>query len=168
MACQGEARGNRSGFARWLCRDSLPSLSRAKTGAPEEIRTPDPQIRSLMLYPAELRVRLRAQNLLSDPAKRKRMRQLYISPFIPRLPGIRNRAKSLALRGKSSPESGIAYPCLGKRRSLRLLAKDSRGFLRSRGRAGFKPGCLFGGGATAGFAESGTCGELRWRATNSG
>ncbi len=25
------------------------------TGAPEEIRTPDPQIRSLVLYPAELR-----------------------------------------------------------------------------------------------------------------
>ena len=25
-------------------------------GAPEEIRTPDPQIRSLVLYPAELRV----------------------------------------------------------------------------------------------------------------
>jgi hypothetical protein len=24
-------------------------------GAPEEIRTPDPQIRSLVLYPAELR-----------------------------------------------------------------------------------------------------------------
>ena len=27
-------------------------------GAPEEIRTPDPQIRSLVLYPAELRVRI--------------------------------------------------------------------------------------------------------------
>ena len=32
---------------------------RAKSyiGAPEEIRTPDPQIRSLVLYPAELRAR---------------------------------------------------------------------------------------------------------------
>ena len=29
-----------------------------KIGAPEEIRTPDPQIRSLVLYPAELRARL--------------------------------------------------------------------------------------------------------------
>ena len=29
--------------------------SEEKTGALEEIRTPDPQIRSLMLYPAELR-----------------------------------------------------------------------------------------------------------------
>ena len=28
-------------------------------GAPEEIRTPDPQIRSLVLYPAELRARNR-------------------------------------------------------------------------------------------------------------
>ena len=27
-------------------------------GAPEEIRTPDPQIRSLVLYPAELRARI--------------------------------------------------------------------------------------------------------------
>ena len=26
-------------------------------GAPEEIRTPDPQIRSLVVYPAELRAR---------------------------------------------------------------------------------------------------------------
>jgi hypothetical protein len=29
-----------------------------ENGAPEEIRTPDPQIRSLVLYPAELRVRI--------------------------------------------------------------------------------------------------------------
>jgi hypothetical protein len=29
-----------------------------ENGAPEEIRTPDPQIRSLVLYPAELRVRV--------------------------------------------------------------------------------------------------------------
>jgi hypothetical protein len=29
-----------------------------KNGAPEEIRTPDPQIRSLVLYPAELRARI--------------------------------------------------------------------------------------------------------------
>src|SRR3954467_13258222 len=31
--------------------------SKALNGAPEEIRTPDPQIRSLVLYPAELRAR---------------------------------------------------------------------------------------------------------------
>ena len=40
---------------------SLSSLrSLRETGAPGEIRTPDPQIRSLVLYPAELRVRARA------------------------------------------------------------------------------------------------------------
>ena len=36
-------------------RQSCPLLQ--KNGAPEEIRTPDPQIRSLVLYPAELRAR---------------------------------------------------------------------------------------------------------------
>ena len=35
----------------------FPSTKVKENGAPEEIRTPDPQIRSLMLYPAELRVR---------------------------------------------------------------------------------------------------------------
>src|SRR5262249_35380402 len=31
-------------------------------GAPEEIRTPDPQIRSLVLYPAELRALTKSNN----------------------------------------------------------------------------------------------------------
>src|SRR5262245_30529982 len=35
--------------------------TRGKAGAPEEIRTPDPQIRSLVLYPAELRARAPAE-----------------------------------------------------------------------------------------------------------
>jgi hypothetical protein len=39
-----------------------PSVPRRRylrgNGGPGAIRTPDPQIRSLMLYPAELRVRL--------------------------------------------------------------------------------------------------------------
>jgi hypothetical protein len=34
-------------------------------GAPERIRTPDPQIRSLVLYPAELPVRIEAKILSS-------------------------------------------------------------------------------------------------------
>jgi hypothetical protein len=33
------------------------AISIGCNGAPEEIRTPDPQIRSLVLYPAELRAR---------------------------------------------------------------------------------------------------------------
>ena len=34
----------------------LDGIGHCGIGAPEEIRTPDPQIRSLVLYPAELRV----------------------------------------------------------------------------------------------------------------
>ena len=34
-----------------------------KNGAPEEIRTPDPQIRSLVLYPAELRAPLASRRI---------------------------------------------------------------------------------------------------------
>jgi hypothetical protein len=39
------------------------------TGAPEEIRTPDPQIRSLVLYPTELRAPKPSKkaDLASDP-----------------------------------------------------------------------------------------------------
>ena len=40
-------------------------------GAPERIRTSDPQIRSLVLYPAELRARLEGANLLGSPRKGK-------------------------------------------------------------------------------------------------
>jgi hypothetical protein len=36
----------------------ISTLSIRVIGAPEEIRTPDPQIRSLVLYPAELRALL--------------------------------------------------------------------------------------------------------------
>src|SRR5262249_10266901 len=36
-------------------RSQIPTQNQSVTGAPEEIRTPDPQIRSLVLYPAELR-----------------------------------------------------------------------------------------------------------------
>ena len=43
-----------------------------RNGAPEEIRTPDPQIRSLVLYPAELRVRAAVPlGLRGDPLKRR-------------------------------------------------------------------------------------------------
>ena len=41
-------------------------------GAPEEIRTPDPQIRSLVLYPAELRARLAQSRRKMVPPHRGR------------------------------------------------------------------------------------------------
>ena len=43
-----------------------------KNGAPEEIRTPDPQIRSLVLYPAELRARFAGANLCRGRLEGKR------------------------------------------------------------------------------------------------
>src|SRR3569833_1520690 len=55
-------------------------------GAPERIRTSDPQIRSLVLYPAELRARLEGANLLGRPGKGKNypppLRQWRDSPCI--------------------------------------------------------------------------------------
>jgi hypothetical protein len=43
-------------------------LNMFRNGAPERIRTPDPQIRSLVLYPAELPVRIEAKILSSGCA----------------------------------------------------------------------------------------------------
>ena len=43
---------------RSIGRNSLRKAYFKENGAPEEIRTPDPQIRSLVLYPAELRAPL--------------------------------------------------------------------------------------------------------------
>src|SRR5260221_451236 len=57
------------------------------TGAPEEIRTPDPQIRSLVLYPAELRARLahragkRSQN---EQSRRERASSYRLRPAMAR------------------------------------------------------------------------------------
>ena len=50
---------------------ALYVLNHLRNGAPEEIRTPDPQIRSLVLYPAELRAHLGGANLLGRAAKGK-------------------------------------------------------------------------------------------------
>ena len=53
---QDPAISTRSGFTQAI--ELEPILTRERNGAPGAIRTPDPQIRSLVLYPAELRVRL--------------------------------------------------------------------------------------------------------------
>src|SRR5580704_15329941 len=50
MIASGSQRGKRA-------RQHNNGLCSGVRGAPEEIRTPDPQIRSLVLYPAELRAR---------------------------------------------------------------------------------------------------------------
>lgn len=55
---EGVGRASRSQNERRILR-RVPAyiIMIRRDGAPEEIRTPDPQIRSLVLYPAELRVR---------------------------------------------------------------------------------------------------------------
>ena len=47
----------------WQCIDFIQ-----QNGAPEEIRTPDPQIRSLVLYPAELRARALSPDVMAGEA----------------------------------------------------------------------------------------------------
>jgi hypothetical protein len=51
LALRGKSRASQTGAA------IEPANLVNENGAPEEIRTPDPQIRSLVLYPAELRAR---------------------------------------------------------------------------------------------------------------
>jgi hypothetical protein len=109
-------------------------------------------------------VRLRAQNLLLRPAKGKRVRQLYIprpppsktgpspSPFLGNLPRKRHSVPLFAAGALfKTANQGLA----------RLFACARAGWIQ----AGL-PSWV--GGATAGCAESGTCGEHGWRATKSG
>src|SRR6185312_9875527 len=42
-----------------------------QSGAPGAIRTPDPQIRSLVLYPAELRARTGLREKAAEPSRRR-------------------------------------------------------------------------------------------------
>src|SRR5262245_15586261 len=62
-------------------------VAKLASGAPEEIRTPDPQIRSLVLYPAELRARLahragkRSQN---EQSRRERASSYRLRPIMAR------------------------------------------------------------------------------------
>src|SRR5690348_976326 len=58
----------------------FPALREITNGAPEEIRTPDPQIRSLVLYPAELRARIEAKG--AEPIEDIPQRQARA--FVPR------------------------------------------------------------------------------------
>src|SRR5256885_2612936 len=83
-----------------------------RNGAPEEIRTPDPQIRSLVLYPAELRARFEGANLLGSLPKGKDNPSQLGTP--PRFPA------SISGNVQISPRSGIVIPCPLPPRWLRL------------------------------------------------
>src|SRR6202007_516315 len=86
-----------------------------RNGAPEEIRTPDPQIRSLVLYPAELRARLsrtdRKPDLryLSTISRLKRARRLLatVSPK----PAIANGCRRGWQGGFAGQQRCHARPC---------------------------------------------------------
>jgi hypothetical protein len=78
-------------------RARIPNQFQQVSGAPEEIRTPDPQIRSLVLYPAELRARRahRAGMLAGSAGRtgRQGARNGVIAiASVPRWQGRRNRA----------------------------------------------------------------------------
>src|SRR5579863_7189857 len=96
------------------------------SGAPEEIRTPDPQIRSLVLYPAELRARVSREvralaALCIRKCNRKIAKERFSYPLRPELArsgtgllrvrhsaGGYARARSLRTLNSSTGRSGIA------------------------------------------------------------
>ena len=116
---------------------------RTKNGAPERIRTSDPQIRSLVLYPAELRVRFERANLLGRPRKRK-------SKDGPSSPdsaaSVRECVRVARQSSKSRPfrenlatnlwGSGIVVPCPAPLPSLRLKRPKTVAPVRVRGWVG--------------------------------
>ena len=93
-----------------------------QNGAPEEIRTPDPQIRSLVLYPAELRARFRGH--LGPKACFCRVQSGYIF--------CRSRKRAIATG------SGPAWQGPERRRLARVYARarSLRTLRSSTGRSG--------------------------------
>ena len=110
------------------CKPAPPLRSRRRetrmndnglAGAPERIRTSDPQIRSLVLYPAELRALLEARSYIGEPSQRQGLpsgrcgTDATPPPFPPSPRG----------NAKISVPSGIVLPCPLPPRWLRLAAK---------------------------------------------
>jgi hypothetical protein len=73
-------------------------------GAPGEIRTPDPQIRSLVLYPAELRARIRLSRAMEREKRRGRL-AVFLGAGKRKLAGARGEAVG-ARRHRGEP-SGL-------------------------------------------------------------
>jgi hypothetical protein len=89
-----------------------------QNGAPEEIRTPDPQIRSLVLYPAELRARFRGH--LGPKACFCRVQSGYIF--------CRSRKRAIATGSGPAwqgPESSAWRSIYARARSLRTLRSST-------------------------------------------
>jgi hypothetical protein len=123
-----------------VARASLPFISsrdprELMNGAPEEIRTPDPQIRSLVLYPAELRARFEGANLFRTlPKGKDKSSQVGTTSRFP---------ASIGGNVQISPRSGIVIPCPLPPRWLRLGAVSAQANCGGRGWA---PDLLLAGG----------------------
>jgi hypothetical protein len=97
-----------------------------RAGAPEEIRTPDPQIRSLVLYPAELRALCTGAETKAHRAKDIPVRQsgygcrhsYSVRPVL----ASRCRAPPLAIRtpARRSWQAPASHECVARTSSQRL------------------------------------------------
>ncbi len=72
-------------------------------GAPEEIRTPDPLVRSQVLYPAELRARIGCWRWQEFG---RQQRRVFLKPWLPRLP-LRNKSRIIHPRPTFAREKRI-------------------------------------------------------------
>ena len=112
-----------------------PRCCAAKVGAPGEIRTPDPQIRSLVLYPAELRVRARAAETSGGAGqwqarigalrirlcRTPRRKAGLLPPHDAHSPSsVRPLPATPGATNTFSPKSRMIRPCRGRVASLRL------------------------------------------------
>ena len=95
-----------------------------RNGAPERIRTSDPQIRSLVLYPAELRARLEGANLFRPPRKGKNYWRGWRTGRGGGGGGAAFSAKSFE-NSRIPPERWPLLPCPAPLRWLRLVGKGS-------------------------------------------
>ena len=122
-----------------------------RSGAPEEIRTPDPQIRSLVLYPAELRARLahsRGKCSRTKQSRRERASSYRVRPILARLARLcaglqRDVPTTPVTRGldhasRIYPTCALEVAEIGFTR-FRVVHRASKDFLRRRWIAGLCP-----------------------------
>src|ERR1700674_975213 len=110
----------------------INSYSAMSYGAPEEIRTPDPQIRSLVLYPAELRALWRFARLRKKARPQKGRDRPDSYRLRPALASARRRRQAAARPDQRAQRhrSGLhRFPAPG------LLTDDAIGDADGEGRA---------------------------------
>ena len=105
-------------------RKSRKSLK--ENGAPEEIRTPDPQIRSLVLYPAELRARFfaRAENLCITTPHGKSWWVRRVGGFWPRPAPAVFASRKGCRRFQVPDRAGYIYKCAPRALRVPVLPQE--------------------------------------------